>query len=1036
MRSEVYKILSRCFQYPNDEFFRYAKKKLLVELGRSLHSQPFNEAIKESYALFRSALKEQVKKFSLDDLQIEYTALFIYSRGGPICPIYESMYREKNKSLMGEPAMDVKRLYKSFKLRVSRSFADLPDHISAELEFMHFLIANEIRFTANRQKHVSDFFVESERAFLGDHAIKWIPQFADCLEEKSVSEFFITLSKLTTDFLIADTELLAGRDEAPKTESLTIDRECLDLDTSTLKVLEEDEGTPDPQIKWAYTTSTERYWTGIPYAPVKVKVVEGKATQIVPRDDVPFYDGKQDVRAFACLGKLYAPDKLKFPLKRVGKRGAGKFKRISWDEALSEISNVLKRYRDEGNARYVGFMRTHPPLEFLFNHFTHHYGSPNDVHTSTTSCYADGKIAAVLTGSSDLGTDDYLNTNYSLYIGHNLLNGIRSIPKAARFAEAIRRGMKFVFVDPRLNEGSYTYGSEWVPIKPGTDGALVLSLIHILIKEKLFDEDFLLRHTNAPILIQQDGYLLKDKNEEYLVWDNSIGDVRPLSKALEPALMGRYDVKLDTYQGVCATVFQQLAEHVEIYSAQEAAHITTIEEEKIEEIARDLGTMKPHVCIYSYHAVSAQYTNSLQYCRARNVLMCLLGIFDKPGGKHFGTNGPHGICLNKGSDFRVPIRVHPMTAERVDFDPTLHPLLTTKTEEDFPVGVVQHFLRAIKTGKPYPIKALFIIGSDVSASHSSEWREAFNELEFMVKSHVWPDDDVDYADIVLPEAAYLERDDGFAVVSVHDPSDKNSEFSFLSVVQKIVEPQFEERPWTDYVKELSEKLGFAEYYEFTLDEYWNFLLEPMGIDIDYLRKHGVYYPDSTVTRKIEFSVKDRWDTDTGRLNIYCNEMVDLWYQSNKHPRFNPLPTYHPISIEPLAENEFYLINGKCSYFQCNFYRNNPMLLEEYLEGELGNTLLWMNTKKAAALGIKDRDCVWIESEQTGFRDKVKVKATEGIHPSAVWHVYGYGHRSKLMDRRSRGREGINVNDFIPERSVPWTAGQAHCEAIVRVYRTE
>lgn len=255
-------------------------------------------------------------------------------------------------------------------------------------------------------------------------------------------------------------------------------------------------------------------------------------------------------------------------------------------------------------------------------------------------------------------------------------------------------------------------------------------------------------------------------------------------------------------------------------------------------------------------------------------------------------------------------------------------------------------------------------------------------------------------------------------------------------MQKVVEPQFEERPWADYVKDLAQRIGFGECYDFTLDEYWNFLLEPMDIDIDYLRTHGVYYKTPLVTRKIEFGRKGPWNTDTGRLNIYSVELVDMWHQRKRDPLFDPLPIYHPIPVAPKAADEFYLINGKCSYFNCNFYRDNAMLLERYLEGELGNTLLWINAKRAEELGIKDRDWVWVESEDTGKKDKVRVKVTEGIHPSAVWHVYGYGHRSKLMDRRSRGREGINVNDFMPERYVPLTAGQAHCEAVVKVCKAE
>jgi len=796
-----------------------------------------------------------------------------------------------------------------------------------------------------------------------------------------------------------------------------------------LTVLAPDEAAPESKVKWVLATLPERF----PSSPVKIKVDDGVAVEAVIRDDLPYFSGKREVRAYAPFAQLYATDKLKFPLKRAGERGEGKFRRISWEEALGEIVAVLKKHRDEGNAKYVAFLRTHPPLENMFNHFTHFYGTPNDVHASTTSCYADGVVADVVTGG-DLGEDDYLNARYALYIGHNLLNGIRALPEAARFAEGIRRGMKFVFVDPRLNEGSYTYGAEWVPIKPGTDAAFILGLMNVIVKEKLYDEDFLLRRTNGPILIRPDGYPLKNEKGDYLVWDTAVGDVKPLAEAVQPALQGTWKVELDVYRGSCKTAFQLLAERVDSYSPEEAARITTIGQERIQKIARDLGTMKPQVCIFSRRNVSAQYSNSLQYCRARNVLMCLLGIMDKPGGKHYGASGPGGIKLNKGADFRIPIKTYPMTQERVDFDPTVHPYMNKTLGIRYPLGVIQNFLKAMQTGKPYPIKVLFIIGCDMRASHSPEWKEAFKKVEFIVKSHVWPDDDVDYADIVLPEAVYLERDDGFEVVTAHDPENKEAEFSFLSVTPKVVEPQFEERPWTEYTKELAQRIGFGDAYDFSLDEYWNFLLDPTGIDIDYLRKHGVYCPAPLVRRKVEFGKKDQWRTDTGRLNLYSCEMLEQWHKRNQNPLFDPLPLYQAIAVEPAAENEFYLINGKCSYFWCNFYRDNTMLLERYLEGELGNTRLWINAKRAARLGIKNLDWVWVESEATGAKERVRAKVTEGIHPSAVWHVYGYGHKSSLMDRASRAREGINVNDFVSEHYVPWTSGQAHCEAVVKIYK--
>ena len=229
----------------------------------------------------------------------------------------------------------------------------------------------------------------------------------------------------------------------------------------------------------------------------------------------------------------------------------------------------------------------------------------------------------------------------------------------------------------------------------------------------------------------------------------------------------------------------------------------------------------------------------------------------------------------------------------------------------------------------------------------------------------------------------------------------------------MVEPQFEERPWADYVKELARRIGFGEAYDFTLDELWDSQLAPNGIDYDYLKENGVYYATPTVTREVVYNQKKGWKTDTGRLNLYAVDAAPRWLEEKPNPHYNPLPLYHPITVSPQAENEFYLLSGKCSYFWCNFFRDNAMLLEEYLQGELANTKLWINAGRAAKLGIKNNDWVRVESAVTGGRDRVQVKVTEGIHPDASWHIYGSGHRASLMSPDSHGRDGLNVQDFVP-----------------------
>jgi thiosulfate reductase/polysulfide reductase chain A len=1016
--SDAFLLLSRCFHYPQQPAITYLRQDILDELALHLQYLPSSQRLKDSLEKLRHATWSYLSSASLEDFQVEYTGLFIYAAKGRVCYPYESMQLERNKRLIGDSTIAVKQTYSRYGLRVSPRFADLPDHLAAELEFMHFLCRNTARTYAD----------QNADNFLKQHLSKWVPCLVTCLSETD-STFYRPLTEFTSDFIseAANWHLTLAKEAQRRI------KKGLAYDTATLEILEPYDVSTESEVRWVYTTTSERDL----YSPVRVKVVNGRVEKITGREDIPYYDGRQNVRALASIAKLYAPDKLKFPLRRVGRRGEGKFKRISWDEALNEIAAVFKKYRDEGRSREVAFLRTHPPLEYMFNHFTRNYGTPNDIHTSTTSCYADGRVANVLTGGEqvcyDLGKDDFANARYTLFAGHNLLNGVGQIPRAARFAEGIRRGMKYVFVDPRLNEGSYAHGAEWVPIRPGTDAAFLMGIINVLIRDNLYDAEFLLEKTNAPILIRPDRYPLKDSDGHYLVWDMVIDGICTLGEARQPALKGTFNIRTAEFTGTCKTAFQCLMERSAEYAPEDAERISGVPAEKIKEMAHDMGAARPSVCIYSQHSVSAQYSNSLQMRRARNVLMCLLGVFDRPGGKYYGPTGPNGIKLNDPANFRIPILVHDMKPDRVDWDPKVHSIIFTKMAL-YPTGAVQNVLKAINTGEPYPIRVLFIIGSDLLASHSSEWRKALGQVDFIVKSHVWPDDDTDYADIVLPEVAFLERDDGFVQIDTYVPGQESKEFSFLSVIQKVVEPQFEERSWTDYVREIASRIGFGEYYDFTLDEYWDFQLAPNGVNYAYLREHGVYYATPIVTRNLEYGKKKSWETDTGRLNLYASDAVPLWQQEGHKPQYDPLPLYHAIKPQPQSANEFYLISGKCPYFWCNFFRNNVMLLEKYLEGATDNTRLWLNAKRAADLGIKDNDWVRVESPITGWQGRVRVKVTEGIHPEAVWHTYGSGHRARLMDPSSRAKEGLNVQDFVPEHSVPWTAGQAHCEAIIRLYK--
>jgi len=260
-RSTIYKILSFCFLYPDNSFFPYGKEDLTNELDASLRKTPYRKDVKKSHELFKSALEQQLVTFSLEDLQVEHTGLFIHSCGKPPCLPYEYIYRERNNRLMAESTVALKRFYRRFKLRVSREFADLPDHIAAELEFMHFLSLNESKFTANGEDQNRELCINSEMAFLEDHLRKWVPDFAVCLNQVSSSKFFAALSQFTTDFLVAETNYLKNERGTHETaKSSTTDIRGVKFDTATVTVLEAYETKHESPPKWIGTTSPARHW--------------------------------------------------------------------------------------------------------------------------------------------------------------------------------------------------------------------------------------------------------------------------------------------------------------------------------------------------------------------------------------------------------------------------------------------------------------------------------------------------------------------------------------------------------------------------------------------------------------------------------------------------------------------------------------------------------------------------------------------------------------------------------------------------------
>jgi DMSO reductase family type II enzyme chaperone len=209
LRSKVYKILSLCFIYPDEESFTYMSEKMSADLEGFLARMPHRKKL-TSLGAFRSAIHDEVNQGTIQDLQVTYTSMFISPQPEIPCPPYESMYVNSPRRAMGPSTSDVIRRYASFKLSLSANFKDLPDHIGVELEFMHHLAHLEASAASEGNDKDATSLVASEKAFLGDHLSKWFPHFADCIESRSSSQLLVALSRLTREFVTEDSNYLAN----------------------------------------------------------------------------------------------------------------------------------------------------------------------------------------------------------------------------------------------------------------------------------------------------------------------------------------------------------------------------------------------------------------------------------------------------------------------------------------------------------------------------------------------------------------------------------------------------------------------------------------------------------------------------------------------------------------------------------------------------------------------------------------------------------------------------------------------------------
>jgi anaerobic selenocysteine-containing dehydrogenase len=425
-------------------------------------------------------------------------------------------------------------------------------------------------------------------------------------------------------------------------------------------------------------------------------VMEGERLhRIKPMKDHPL--GIVCPRGVHAEEVIYSPDRLRFPMKRIGNRGEGKLERVSWEEAfdLSSklIKNVAKKYGPEAMAIYSG--RGGFEQSLLDNFATggqdsislnvlFPLGSSNTFSCSSLCNNSHRVLAPVTTfgASFDRLFPDFEKSDQIVVWGSNPATDSPPI-NLREILKAKARGTKVIVIDP-LKTYTAKKADEWIGIRPGTDGALALGIAHVMMEKGLYDSSF------------------ADD------WTHGLREFR---------------------------------EYVKGFSPKEVEKITWVKAEKVERLAKDLSTLKTALLIYT----GLEYTNSgVQNIRAILILCALSGNFDRPGGLVFRMRQPPSIRRN---------RIEPPKGRPV-VGSDRHPLYCDLNRS----GHFMELPRAILKGDPYSIKGLIILGGSILTAFPDPdlWKRSFANLECLVVIDRFLTNEALYADIVFPATTMFE----------------------------------------------------------------------------------------------------------------------------------------------------------------------------------------------------------------------------------------------------------------------------------------
>lgn len=798
-------------------------------------------------------------------------------------------------------------------------------------------------------------------------------------------------------------------------------------------------------------------------------IEDGVITKVEGDPENPLSDGRLCARGQAAIMNVYNPYRVKAPMRRTNpQKGLDEdpgWEKISWDEALDTVARHLERARNTDPNRFAhmfgfggyGWIVTDGT-------FMPAFGSRNELRSHGHLCPV--HFGAGMVQGTFLDKQDVEYCEYFLTIGGSLGPNIGSTHSMRATTRALERGMELVVVDPRTGPEA-TLAREWVPIRPGTDLAFTLGMLHIMLHEiRVFDIPFLTHRTNGPYLVGGEGLYLSDRaTGKPLLWDEADAKAKTFDDPglKDPALHGTYNVGGRTGR----TAFDLLCGHMKQYTPEWAERVTTVPAKTIRRIAREFvdharigetivldGFEFPFrpVVIKSERGALANKSGAYQHLAVK-LVAALVGALDVPGSylaSDAGPSlspGPDGVVDPKAEAAGVPWAFPPSIDLR-EYYPHRHtsPFLAWKAILDPGKYRIDHDIDVMMTYAANPI---------MGSVNPEEAVAAFKKIPFMATIPLVYDEQSQFADILLPESVIVERhaliEFGHHVVQAAD--EPMLRVKGVLVQKPAIEPIHDTRQADDIYIDLAERVGFL-YGEGGLNDHLNRELDLAGeyalrldtkyrtpeimdrilrcrfgeeYSLDYFDEHAVY--PRMISRKEAYNFYHHpWGTT--RYPIYFERLLDSGGRLRENLAsvgLDTIPGQDPDDVwlhyQPLprwcgrpddgagGEYNLYAINWSTPQWRmaAGDQIGNAWVQEFVEVNDPYEYRILINTKTARDLGLQNDDEIVVRAWHGG-ETQGRVRLTELIHPDALGFPSNHGFKSR--QRNPVTRVGPHYNELL------------------------